>query len=88
MAVVVRPLFLSSRLEADVPSVIHRADYQRVLVEEAKRLGVELRLKADVQDIDFERTGVTLRNGAMISGDVIIGADGNCVLVPFYSFGF
>lgn len=67
-----------------------------MLVEESQRLGVELRLKADVQDINFESTEVTLSNGEVISGDVIIGADGNLVLFPcdlclialIYSFEF
>jgi salicylate hydroxylase len=58
-------------------SVIHRADYQRVLVEECERLGVDIRLKSEVDDIDFDQTTVTLRNGHFVSGDVIVGADGN-----------
>ncbi|KAH7125110.1 putative salicylate hydroxylase [Dendryphion nanum] len=56
--------------------VIHRADYQQVLVDEARHLGVNLRLKADVRDIDFESTTVTLRDGEVIAGDIIVGADG------------
>ncbi|PVH97216.1 FAD/NAD(P)-binding domain-containing protein [Periconia macrospinosa] len=56
--------------------VIHRADYQRVLVDECERLGVDVRLKSEVQDIDFDNTKVTLKNGDIISGDVIVGADG------------
>jgi salicylate hydroxylase len=39
-------------------------------------LGVKLRLKADVCDVDFDYTEVKLRDGEVISGDVIIGADG------------
>ncbi|KAF2703234.1 putative salicylate hydroxylase [Pleomassaria siparia CBS 279.74] len=64
-------------LNSDWPwLVIHRADYQRILAAEASRLGVDIKLRAEVQDIDFETTTVTLRNGEFISGDVIIGADG------------
>jgi salicylate hydroxylase len=58
-------------------SIIHRADYQRVLVEECERLGVDVRLKSEFDDVDFEQTTVTLKDGEVVSGDVIIGADGN-----------
>lgn len=61
----------------NVTSVIHRADYQRILVEECERLGVDVRLKSELYDIDFDETTVTLKNGDVVSGDVIIGADGN-----------
>ncbi|KAF2195636.1 FAD/NAD(P)-binding domain-containing protein [Zopfia rhizophila CBS 207.26] len=56
--------------------VIHRADYQRILVDEAKLLGAEIRLGANVIDVDFAGTNVTLADGEVIKGDVIIGADG------------
>jgi salicylate hydroxylase len=56
--------------------VIHRADYQRVLLEEAEQLGVDLRLGADVRDVVSEGTAVVLKSGEVVSGDVIIGADG------------
>jgi salicylate hydroxylase len=62
-------------------SVIHRADYQKVLVEEARRLGVEIRLNAgfvDVQhgnDTEME-TKVILKDGEVVAADVVIGADG------------
>lgn len=58
-------------------SVIHRADYQRVLVEECERLGVEVRLGTAAKDVSFESTEVVLRNGDVVAGDVIIGADGS-----------
>jgi len=47
-----------------------------VLVQEASRLGVDLRLNADVKDVRFEDTKVYLRNGEEVSGDVIVAADG------------
>jgi salicylate hydroxylase len=47
-----------------------------VLVQEAERLGVDLRLNSEIGDINFETTRVSLRNGDEISGDVIIAADG------------
>ena len=64
---------------SNLSRVIHRADYQQVLVEEAIRLGVKLRLGAEVQDVDFENTTVTLQGGEVIAGDVVIGADGRLV---------
>ena len=73
---------LSNLFDMDIShtgSVIHRADYQRLLAEEAVRLGVKLRLGADVQDIDFDNTTVTLRNGEIVAGDIIIGADGGLI---------
>ncbi|KAF2478268.1 putative salicylate hydroxylase [Lindgomyces ingoldianus] len=55
---------------------IHRADYQRVIIDEAKRLGVRIRLGAHVGSVDFEKAAVTLEDGDVVSGDVVIGADG------------
>ena len=57
-------------------SVIHRADYQRILTEEAFRLRVNLRLGCDAQSVDFESPSVTLNTGEIIKGDVVVGADG------------
>ncbi|WPB04944.1 uncharacterized protein RHO25_009592 [Cercospora beticola] len=58
--------------------VIHRADYQRVLVDEAKKLGVDIRLDAEV--VDIERCSfppaVRLARGEVVTGDVIVGRDG------------
>ena len=56
-----------------------RKDYQRVLVDEAERLGVILRLGCDVQSADCRDSGpsVTLADGEVIMADVIVGADGN-----------
>jgi flavin-dependent dehydrogenase len=39
-------------------------------------LGADVRLNAEVRDIDFDTTKVLLRNGDEISGNVIIAADG------------
>jgi salicylate hydroxylase len=46
-------------------------------VEECETYGVEIRLKSEVHDINFEQTTVTLKDADVFSGDVIIGADGN-----------
>ncbi|KAJ0414705.1 hypothetical protein BJY00DRAFT_305396 [Aspergillus carlsbadensis] len=56
--------------------IIHRVDYYRVLLDEATRLGAEVRLNAEVADIDFEGLEVLLASGERVAGDVIIGADG------------
>ena len=56
--------------------VIHRADYLDILLEEVKRLDVKIRLMAGIDTVDFEKTEVRLECGEVISGDVIVGADG------------
>ena len=63
-------------LMTDSSRALHRADYQRVLIDEAEKLGARIQLDADVVDVDFENTSLTLRNGDIISADVVIGADG------------
>lgn len=57
--------------------VIHRADYHRVLMEEAQSLGVVVLTDAEVVNVAFDgQPTVTLRNGQALSADVIVGADG------------
>jgi salicylate hydroxylase len=56
--------------------VIHRQDYHAILLEEAQRLGVAIKLDAEVVNLNFERTEVVLSGGEVIKGDVIVGADG------------
>ena len=58
--------------------VIHRADYQRTLLEEAARLGTQFRLNALVTDVDFsdQNPNVTMAGGEKVYADVIVGADG------------
>lgn len=55
---------------------IHRADYHRILVAEAKRLGVTVALDSAVTSIDFEEPSVQLKNKPDFHADLIIGADG------------
>ena len=55
---------------------IHRADLQRVLVARAKALGIELRLSAEVVDIDFTAAEVLLQGGEKLRGDLVLAADG------------
>ncbi|KIX01938.1 uncharacterized protein Z518_07877 [Rhinocladiella mackenziei CBS 650.93] len=56
--------------------VLHREDYHSILLREARRLGVEIRLDANVTAVSFERTEVTLSDGEIVGGNVIVGADG------------
>jgi salicylate hydroxylase len=55
---------------------IHRADYHRILVEEARRLGVEIRLKSHVAGVDFTKPAVQFGDGTEFEADLVIGADG------------
>ncbi|KAK5217589.1 hypothetical protein LTS03_008282 [Exophiala xenobiotica] len=63
-------------------SVIHRADYHEIMLDEAKRLGVEIRLGCNVESLDFGHTEVVLDNGEKLNADVIVGADGSSHAIP------
>ncbi|KAJ5651378.1 Salicylate hydroxylase [Penicillium longicatenatum] len=56
--------------------VIHRADYHRVLREEATRLGATIRLASEVISADSKTTSVVLASQERLYADIIIGADG------------
>ncbi|KAL9617546.1 MAG: hypothetical protein Q9160_007663 [Pyrenula sp. 1 TL-2023] len=56
--------------------VIHREDYSRVLYEESRALGVQVRLSSEVTSANFNDTEVVLSTGEVLSADVIIVADG------------
>ena len=56
--------------------VIHRADYQKVLADQARRLGAHICLGCDVVSVDSEKPSATLRNGTEHFADAVIGADG------------
>ncbi|KAL1981392.1 hypothetical protein VTN96DRAFT_2735 [Rasamsonia emersonii] len=56
--------------------VIHRADYHKVLLDEARRLGAVIKLDSEVRDVDFDQPSVILASQERIHADVIIGADG------------
>ena len=68
-----------SRLKADLVSSMHRADYHRALINEARRLGARIRLDCDVVTVNCDEPYVVLSTGEKIVADVIIGADGTCV---------
>ena len=55
---------------------IHRADYHKILVAEAEKLGVTIRLSSTVSNIDFEKPSVSLIGRPDFHADLILGADG------------
>ena len=54
---------------------IHRADFHKLLFDLAEP-SMTLRLKSTVVSVDPDAPSVTLASGEVISGDLIIGADG------------
>ncbi|KAJ5914868.1 Monooxygenase FAD-binding [Penicillium tannophilum] len=57
--------------------VIHRADLHNALIDKALDLkNVELRVNSIVTSVEFSPASVTLANGTVVRGDVVIGADG------------
>ena len=55
---------------------IHRADFHRILVAEAERLGVKLQLGSTVTKIDFDTASIQIRDKPDVNADLMIGADG------------
>jgi salicylate hydroxylase len=55
---------------------IHRADYHKILVAEAGRLGVNLQLGSTAIGIDFANGVVRLKDKPNFQADLILGADG------------
>ena len=56
--------------------VIHRAEYLKALVEQAKELGVTIQWGSVVESIDFAQPSTLLEGGKNMKADLIIGADG------------
>jgi salicylate hydroxylase len=56
--------------------LLHRADYQRVLVQAAVDAGTTVRFGARVTSVAEDGSSVTLENGETLAGDLIIGCDG------------
>ncbi|KAL3481705.1 hypothetical protein BJX99DRAFT_243417 [Aspergillus californicus] len=56
--------------------VIHRADYHEALLNEARKLGAKVVLDAHVKDVDTAESKVILQSGEVVTGDVVVGADG------------
>ncbi|MCJ1364519.1 hypothetical protein MMC16_003630 [Acarospora aff. strigata] len=55
---------------------IHRADYHKILVAEAQRLGVGMELGCTVTEVDFQKPSLHLKDKPEFHADVILGADG------------
>ncbi|OGE48846.1 hypothetical protein PENARI_c025G03859 [Penicillium arizonense] len=57
--------------------VIHRADLHNAIIDRAVALpNVELRVNSPVTDVQFDPASVTLANGTVVRGDIVVGADG------------
>ncbi|KPI37152.1 3-hydroxybenzoate 6-hydroxylase 1 [Cyphellophora attinorum] len=70
-------LLASRPVRWDTPwLVIHRADYHKVLMDEAQRLGAEIVLNAKVSNIDLYSGLVSVEDGTLYTSDVVVGADG------------
>ncbi|GAM41918.1 hypothetical protein TCE0_042r15422 [Talaromyces pinophilus] len=61
--------------------VTHRADLQKFLANEARRLGVSIRVGCAVEKIDISLSTVILQSGESITSDLILGADGERSIV-------
>lgn len=57
--------------------VLHRGDLLALLLQEARRLDVQLETDCAAVDIDFATCTVSTANGKSFTGDVLIGADGD-----------
>ena len=56
--------------------MVHRADYHKVLLERALKLGVEIRSSSKVDGYDWDAPAAVLEDGSRVSGDLLIVADG------------
>lgn len=56
--------------------LVHRWDYQKVLLEAALANGAEVRFGQRVASVNPDDALVKLENGTMLSADLVIGADG------------
>lgn len=55
---------------------IPRATYQKLLYDAAIDLGVQVHLSSRIKHLDENTPSVTLTTGEVITGDIIVGADG------------
>jgi salicylate hydroxylase len=62
--------------------VIHRAHLHDALHKLAMELGVKVELASTVVDYDVDAPSLTLENGLVYHGDLVIGADGRVHNVP------
>ena len=56
--------------------VIHRADLHNILLQEAQRLGVHIKLNCQFTKINFSEPSLELSSGEHYFVDIILGADG------------
>ena len=56
--------------------VLHRAEFLRCMVDEARRLGVSIHLGLAVTSINIHEPALQLTNGTIFKADAILGADG------------
>lgn len=56
--------------------MIHRAHLHEALHKLALELGVKVKLASTVVDYDLDAPSLTLENGSVHHGDLVIGADG------------
>lgn len=56
--------------------MIHRADYHKMLSQEAEKLGATIKLGSEVISVNSEESSVFLASQEKVHADVIIGADG------------
>lgn len=63
---------------------IHRADYHEILLKESQRLGAKIMLDSEVINVDSVKRQVTLKSGKLITGNVIVGADGESSCLDLY----
>ncbi|KAJ4183855.1 hypothetical protein NW755_009394 [Fusarium falciforme] len=56
--------------------LIHRADFQGLLFDAAKELGVDIRLGCFVESVNVDDPSVKLANGEILAADLVVGADG------------
>lgn len=55
---------------------VHRVDFHTCLLQEAKRLGVLIKLDAGIIRIDFTKPAVISHSGEVYKADLVLGADG------------
>jgi salicylate hydroxylase len=55
---------------------IHRADYHKILVEEAERLGVKIQLNSVVTMVDMAKPSIHVKNRPEFKADIVLGGDG------------
>jgi 2-polyprenyl-6-methoxyphenol hydroxylase-like FAD-dependent oxidoreductase len=67
----------SFEADFDVPYyVVHRAHLHEALCTRAKQLGVRIELNKTVVGYDPQNGSVLMANGSIISGDLVVAADG------------